>query len=274
VTASALVVAASSHEIVHEPLVDELTFRKVQALIAKRGRDEHRSERSPKGTSPYALAGRVICALCGRKMSGHKACGGRLGYRCRIRAHYALPPSEPHPPTVWVTEKALRIATFHWLSEVFAPESRARVMEQIAAASDQPNLDLVNAALDLKEAETRIARLADALENGTFALEEVDERLRQHREKRDRARAVIAAAQGPAGRLDQQVIEELFHRLGGMVALADQLTTAEQQAIFDAAELSIRFDPTRRRRPSRSTSPVGLACVSEGGLEPPPSCED
>jgi site-specific DNA recombinase len=245
-----------SHEIVHEPLVDELTFRKVQALIAKRGRDEHRSERSPKGTSPYALAGRVICALCGRKMSGHKASGGRLGYRCRIRAHYALPPSDPHPPTVWVTEKALRIATFDWLSEVFAPESRARVMEQIAAASDQPNLDLVNAARDLKEAETRIARLADALENGTFALEEVEERLRQHREKRDHAKAVIAAAQGPAGRLDPQVIEDLFHRLGGMVALADQLTTAEQQAIFDAADLSIRFDPTLRQ----ATFKVDLAC--------------
>jgi hypothetical protein len=88
------------------------------------------------------------------------------------------------------------------------------------------------------------------------ALEEVEERLRQHREKRDHAKAVIAAAQGPAGRLDPQVIEDLFHRLGGMVALADQLTTAEQQAIFDAAELSIRFDPTLRQ----ATFKVDLAC--------------
>jgi len=108
-----------SQEIVHKPLVDELTFRKVQALVAKRGRDEKGSERSPKvnspyvlsgrtsfgastdakHNSPYVLSGRVICALCGRKMSGHKASGGMVGYHCRIRADYALPSTDPHPPT-------------------------------------------------------------------------------------------------------------------------------------------------------------------------------
>jgi chromosome segregation ATPase len=104
------------------------------------------------------------------------------------------------------------------------------------------------AALDTahSRAVTRIARLADAVENGTFALGEVEERLRQHREKRDRAKAVIAAAQGPAGRLDPQVIDDLFQRLGGLVALADRLTMAEQQALFEATELSIRFDPVRQ----------------------------
>jgi hypothetical protein len=148
-------------------------------------------------------------------MSGHKTAGDRLGYRCRIRADYALPPTDSHPPTVWVTEKALRIATFDWLSEVFAPDDRASAMEQIAAATDQPSLDPVNASRDLKVAQTRIARVVDAIENGTFALDEVEERLRKHREKRDRAKAVIASAQGPAGPLDPQVIGDLFNRLGG-----------------------------------------------------------
>jgi site-specific DNA recombinase len=245
-----------SSELVHEPLVDELSFQKVQALIATKGRDEKRRQRAPRADSPYALAGRVVCALCGRRMSGHKASGGRLGYRCRIRADYALPPTDSHPPTVWVTEKALRTATFDWLSEIFAPENRAKVLEQIASAADEPNLDLANASRDLEDAEARIARLVDAVENGTFALDEVEERLRQHREKRDRAKAVIAAGQGVAARLDPQVIGDLLHRLGGLVALAERLTLAEQQAIFEAARLSIRFDPTLRQ----ATFKVDLAC--------------
>jgi len=136
-------------------------------------------------------------------------------------------------------------------------------MAQISAASDQPNLDLVNATRDLKDAETRIARLADAVENGTYALGEVEERLRQHREKRDRAKAVIAA-QGPAGRLDPQVIDDLFQRLGGLVALADRLTMTEQQALFEAAELSIRFDPTVRQAIFKAEPACGVS-VRVGG---------
>lgn len=82
-----------SSELVREPLVDQLTFHKAQALIAAKGRDDKRRQRAPRANSPYTLAGRVICALCGRKMSEHKASGGRLGYRCRIRA--ATPSRRP-----------------------------------------------------------------------------------------------------------------------------------------------------------------------------------
>lgn len=94
--------------------------------------------------------------------------------------------------------------TFDWLSEVFAPDSHTKVMDQIAAASEAPNVELANAARDLKEAETRISRLADAIENGTLASDEVAERLRQHRERRNRAKAIIAAAQSAVGPLDRR----------------------------------------------------------------------
>jgi len=236
-----------SETLTHEPLVSDEQFHAVRTLAAA-GRRRPVVRQARPTSQPFALHGLVVCALCHRKMQG-SANHGSAHYRCRY-------PTDSHPPTVWVTEKAMRIATFDWLSEVFAPDNRARVMEQIVSSSDQPNLDLVNASRDLKEAETRIGRLADAVENGTFVLDEVEERLRQHREKRDRAKAVIAAAQGPAGRLDPQVIGDLLDRLGGLVALADRLTTAEQQAIFEAAELSIRFDPTIRK----ATFKVDLAC--------------
>jgi len=52
------------------------------------------------------------------------------------------------------------------------------------------------------------------------------------------------------------VIGDLCHRLGGLVALTEQLTSAKQQANFEGAELSIRFDPTVRQ----ATFKVDLAC--------------
>ncbi len=254
-----------SKDVVHEPLVDKLSFVRVQALIAQKGRDEHRTERHPKANTSYVLAGRVTCALCGRKMAGHTASGGRLGYQCRIRANYALPASDSHPATVWVTEKALRAVTFDWLSEVFAPESHAKVKGQIATASEVPNLELTSAVGDLKEAETRIARLADAIENETLAVEEIAERFRRHRERRDQAKAVMAAAQGAAGTLDPQAISDLLKRLGGLVAIADRLTITEQRAIFEAAELQVRFDPTMRQATFKVDLGRGVsACVGGG----------
>ncbi len=80
-----------------------------------------------------------------------------------------------------------------------------------------------------------------------------------------RAQAVIAATQGMESRLDAQAIGDLFHRLGGLVTLADRLTTAEQQAIFEAAELSIRFDPTIRQATFKVDLARGVSVRVGGG---------
>ncbi|MDA8393223.1 MAG: hypothetical protein M0Z87_10625 [Actinomycetota bacterium] len=66
-------------------------------------------------------------------------------------------------------------------------------------------------------------------------------------------------------RLDAQAIGDLFHRLGGLVTLADRLTTAEQQAIFEAAELSIRFDPTIRQATFKVDLARGVSVRVGGG---------
>lgn len=55
-------------------------------------------------------------------------------------------------------------------------------------------------------------------------------------------------------------------RLGGLVAISDRLTVAEQRAIVEAAELQVRFDPTMRQATFKVNLGVGLARVSEGGL--------
>jgi site-specific DNA recombinase len=237
-----------SEQPAHEPLVDELSFQRVQAMVQGRGADRQRKQRSPKADSPYLMSGLIICELCGRKMSGHRS-ERRLGYQCRIRSTYALPPNDPHPKSVWVPESKLVAATFDWLGEVFSPENRERVLEQVALAGSEPPRELAMAANDLKDALARIDRLASAVENGVFTADEVAAKLGLLRERRERAKAVIAAGEGQTGRLDAGAIADLLDELGGLVAVADLLTDDERKAIFAQSNLSVRYhSPTRTAR--------------------------
>lgn len=57
-----------TEQVVHEPLIDNETFKQVQAF--RRAKDST-DERSPRRTvRPYALRGIVRCGVCGRKMQG------------------------------------------------------------------------------------------------------------------------------------------------------------------------------------------------------------
>jgi hypothetical protein len=52
----------------HQPLVDQATFRAVQARIATRPPHSSRTRRAT--TRPYLLRGRLHCVLCQRRLQG------------------------------------------------------------------------------------------------------------------------------------------------------------------------------------------------------------
>ena len=187
------------------------------------------------------MAGMLVCDLCGRKMSGHRS-DRRLGYQCRIRGTYALPADDPHPKSVWISEKKLVAATFDWLDEIFAPDNRQRVLEQIAAASTEAAPAVSQAASDLKDAGQRIDRLVTAVESGILAPEEVADKLRHLRDRRDRAKAVLAAAETTTGQLDPKAIANLLDQLGGLVAIEATLSGDEHRAVLEESNLSIRYN--------------------------------
>jgi hypothetical protein len=178
-------------------------------------------------------------------MSGHRT-NRRLGYQCRIRGTYALPADDPHPKSVWLPEKKLVTATFDWLDEIFAPDNRQRVLEQIAAASTEPPQAVSQAASDLKDAGQRIDRLVAAVESGILAPEEVADKLRQLRDRRDRAKAVLAAAETTTGQLDPKAIADLLDQLGGLVAIEATLTDEERRSVLEESNLSIRYNHDTR----------------------------
>jgi hypothetical protein len=198
----------------HEAIVDDSTFERAQTLRHLKGHDRARSLRPPKAHSAYLLAGRVGCGVCGRRMSRHRS-GQRLGYRCRLRDDYALRVGDEHPLSVWVPERKLVVATFEWLDEIFSDDNRGKVLAEISTSGDVSNTSVASVVDDLKDIERRIERLVDAVENGKLTVDEVDERLRRLRERRDLA-PVPAGRATPRDVLDPAAVAQVLDELGGL----------------------------------------------------------
>ena len=83
------------HDARHEHLVDEKLSNPVQALLSERGEDY--SKRA-SATSPFPLAGLVVCARCGEHFVGTSAMGNRYRYRyykCFSRQRYGTSTATP-----------------------------------------------------------------------------------------------------------------------------------------------------------------------------------
>ncbi|WP_233442586.1 recombinase family protein [Lentzea atacamensis] len=78
-----------SEKLSHEPLVDDETFVAVHRIRAPR-------QTKDGGKRRYALAGLVVCGVCGRRMDAHWV-HGRPAYRCRhgFNSASARPPDAP-----------------------------------------------------------------------------------------------------------------------------------------------------------------------------------
>lgn len=147
---------------------------------------------------------------------------------------------------MWISETKLVTAAFDWLDEVFAHDNRLRVLEQIATASIDAPPAVSQAASDLKDAGQRIDRLVAAVESGILAPDEIADKLRHLRERRDRAKAVLAAAETATGQLDPQAIARLLDDLGGLVAIEASLTRQERRAVLEESNLSVRYNHDTR----------------------------
>jgi hypothetical protein len=88
-----------SEHLAHAALVDEAMFIAVQRIRAGRPTKDG-------DTREYALAGLVVCGVCGRRMDAHWV-HGRPGYRCRHGYTTATPRPGHAPRNVYVREDHL-----------------------------------------------------------------------------------------------------------------------------------------------------------------------
>ena len=128
----------------YEAIVDEMTWHRVQALIATSTRSnavkpgQRRTHTGVRRAEPtrYPLAGMVVCDCCGKKLQGNMV-RGHAFYRCKVSADYPVAVNI-HPPSLSVREDRLLPHVNAWLSELFAPERIEATATQVAAAHIPP----------------------------------------------------------------------------------------------------------------------------------------
>jgi hypothetical protein len=127
-----------SERLAHTPLVDDSVFIAVQRIRAARATKDGRIRR-------YALAGLVVCGVCGRLMDAHWV-HGRAGYRCRHGRTTAAPHSEHPVRNLYVREDHLLQALLELLRRYEHDPSQSHAVVEYL---DEHDLDVVCAEGDL-----------------------------------------------------------------------------------------------------------------------------
>jgi site-specific DNA recombinase len=188
------------HDGPHPHLVDEQLFDRVQALLSERGEDW--SKRA-SATSPFLLAGLVVCARCGKHFVGTSAVGNRYRYRyytCFTRQRYGTKycdaerlPAEDLDVAVLDALLDTYERTDLFDKAVAAARRRARAQR----SNHDQELDVVDAGIT--KAEDAIERYLTAFEAGTLSESQCCKRLEglaaKVRDLRERREELVVAVQ-------------------------------------------------------------------------------
>jgi site-specific DNA recombinase len=166
------------HDGPHPHLVDDKLFDRVQALLSERGEDY--SKRA-SATSPFLLAGLVVCARCGKHFVGTSAVGNRYRYRyytCFTRQRYGTKYCDAERLPAEELDAAILDALLHTYerTDLFDKAvSAARRRAHSERATHEQELDVVDAGIT--KAEDAIERYLSAFETGTLTEVQCGKRL-------------------------------------------------------------------------------------------------
>ena len=173
-----------THPGLHEPLVDEETFRKAQAVRRRRGDDASLRRANP---SEFLLSGLVRCDHCGRAYVGTSAHGRSARY-----TYYACSTRYKYGPSKCKGERLpkdrLEHAVLRQLAELYRD---GRLIEQALAEAakhawtERPRLEerLASTRTEIAGVERKLERYFEAFEQGELSAALCQERVRCHRER-------------------------------------------------------------------------------------------
>ncbi|MDA8267260.1 MAG: zinc ribbon domain-containing protein, partial [Actinomycetota bacterium] len=166
------------HDGPHRHLVDEKLFDRVQVLLNERGEDY---SKCASATSPFLLAGLVVCARCGKHFVGTSAVGNRYRYRyytCFTRQRYGTKYCDAERLPAEELDAAVLDALLHTYEHtdlfdkaVAAARRRARAER----GNHEQELAVVDAGIT--KAEDAIERYLSAFESGTLSEAQCGKRL-------------------------------------------------------------------------------------------------
>ncbi len=166
----------------HEPIVDELTFARAQAILRERGEDLSRRRGN---ASDFLLSGLVRCGRCGRAYIGMSARGNGGTYH-----YYACTGRQKYGPKACRGERLPQHKLEHAVLQQLAGIYRDGTLIQQAIAKaeakakrQRPALEqrLASIGAEIARAEQAIERYYEAFEQGTLS--------RRHDARRGHTRA-------------------------------------------------------------------------------------
>lgn len=217
--------SGDTHPGLHEPLIDDATFEKAQAILRRRGEDASLRRGNP---SDYLLSGLIRCHHCGRAYVGtsHGRSARYTYYACSTRYKYG--PARCNGDRL--PKERLEEAVLTQLAELYRD---GRVIERALAeaakhsANEQPRLEdqLASACAEIARLERKLERYFEAFEAGDLSAALCQERIRGQRERLETLREQEADL---AGRLatqehtppDTSVLAELVDQLDEIIVKA------------------------------------------------------
>jgi site-specific DNA recombinase len=162
---------------IHEPLVDEFTFAKAQAILTERG--EHAKRRG--NASDFLLSGLLRCGKCGKAYIGMSANGNGGRYH-----YYACTGRQKYGPKACTGERLPRDkvdeAVLHQLVSIY--RDKDIVADAITDANAEtekrrPEFEqrLASIAAEITRAEQALERYYEAFERGKLSPERCEDRL-------------------------------------------------------------------------------------------------
>jgi site-specific DNA recombinase len=174
---------------VHEPLVDEFTFAKAQAIMRERG--EHAKRRG--NASDFILSGLLRCGKCGKSYIGMSANGNGGRYR-----YYACSGRQKYGPKACDGERLPREKIEHAVIRQLASLYRdEHVIGDVLARANadaegrRPEFEqrLASIGAEITRAEHALDRYYGAFEQGKLSAERCEERLTRLQARLDDLRA-------------------------------------------------------------------------------------
>src|SRR5581483_5541526 len=221
---------------IHEPLVDEFTFAKAQAILAERG--EHAKRRG--NASDFILSGLLRCGKCGKAYIGMSANGNGGRYH-----YYACTGRQKYGPKACTGERLPRDkvdeAVLHQLTSVYRDEqliADALAKATAEAENRRPEFEqrLASIGAEITRAEQALERYYEAFEHGKLSPERCEDRLTRLQARLDDLRAQEAE-------LSLQAPDEAARALTAaeLAAVADHLETVIAEADPQKAKALLRL---------------------------------
>jgi hypothetical protein len=234
-----------SDGITHPPVIDAQTFARAQEVLAGRRLSTGPRERIRR-RHVYALGGRFVCGLCGRKMQAHWA-NDMAYYRCRFSAEYALASKISHPSNVLVRERDVLPALDAWLARQFAPHRLATTIDDLTATQpDHGGQQATGQARQvIRDCDAKMARYKAALDAGAD-IEEVTAWINAGKADRIQAEAALRRAATTPRRMTREQITAIVEHVASLAAVIRDADPADKADIYRGLNLALTYQPGKR----------------------------